>query len=246
MITRHQLRAGRVLIGLHQHELARMAEVPVETVRALERGTFPRPSDRMLERLHRVLVNAGVEFGPHGWLRHSNDGRPDAEPPPCNDYQRALELAIADLERGQWRGGQMLARVLRVCLDSDSVAYALIFDALRSGLYAVIARDMSDGLLVNSQVDASCGNHDYPDTLKVTIYTVGGLQVMRALRVLGDDLLEGLDYRPIGPVPPIPPSGGWNKSYNRIRNIVEAPLQADSQRVRQVSADLEEILLEDE
>ena len=75
MISRYQLLAGRALLGWEQHELARMAGVPVATVRALERGTLAQPSERVLERLHRVLVSEGIEFGSHGWLRHRNDGR---------------------------------------------------------------------------------------------------------------------------------------------------------------------------
>lgn len=188
MLTSHQLRAGRLLLGWEQHELARMAELPLETVQALERGTFPQPLESTLERLRTVLVSQGIEFGPHGWLRHRSDSRPDAEAPPCNDYSRALEFAIADLEHGsQWPGGQMLARVLRVCQESEQATYALIFDALRTGLYALLFHDMSGGQLVNSQVDACCGTHDYPDTLRVTVYTACGYDIMRALRVLGDD-----------------------------------------------------------
>lgn len=188
MLTSHQLRAGRILLGWEQHELARVAELPLETIRALERGTFSQPLESTLERLRTVLVSQGIEFGPHGWLRHRIDGRPDAEPPPCNDYGRALELAIADLERhSRWRGSQMLARVLRVCQESDQATYALIFDALRTGLYGLLCHDMSGGQLVNSQVDACSEAHAYPDTLRVTVYTASGYDIMRALRVLGDD-----------------------------------------------------------
>ncbi len=63
MITSEQLRAARVLLGLRQKDLARIAGMAVATINAAELGSkATRPLT--LKILGEVLARAGVEFLP--------------------------------------------------------------------------------------------------------------------------------------------------------------------------------------
>ncbi len=58
-----QLRAGRVLVGLEQQELATAAGVSIGTVRRMEAGAGPiRGQAETLRRVQRALETAGVAF----------------------------------------------------------------------------------------------------------------------------------------------------------------------------------------
>ena len=58
-----QLRAGRVLVGLEQQELATAAEVSIGTIRRMEAGAGPiRGQAATLRRVQRALESVGVAF----------------------------------------------------------------------------------------------------------------------------------------------------------------------------------------
>ncbi len=58
-----QLRAGRVLVGLEQQELATAAEVSIGTIRRMEAGAGSiRGQAETLRRVQRALESVGVAF----------------------------------------------------------------------------------------------------------------------------------------------------------------------------------------
>ena len=64
----NQLKAARSLIGLDQSDVARMAEVNVNTIRSMEAsGAGPIAGrSQTVQHVQRVLESAGIEFLNHG------------------------------------------------------------------------------------------------------------------------------------------------------------------------------------
>ena len=70
----YQLKAGRILAGLGVRDLAARTGLAFSTIQAIESGSTRRPRVATLEAMRSVLVDAGIEFGDAGWVRHGDDG----------------------------------------------------------------------------------------------------------------------------------------------------------------------------
>ena len=96
-LTARQLRAGRALVRMGVRELARAAQVSPASVSSFETGRNASPRLQTRRSLRQALVENGVDFGPHGWIRHRDEANPGPAPLilPCTRCDRAGDLVEA-------------------------------------------------------------------------------------------------------------------------------------------------------
>jgi transcriptional regulator with XRE-family HTH domain len=66
IITAAQVKAARVLLGLSQRDLAKIAGLGIATVKRLETATEPRGAVTTMLKVQNALEKAGIEFIPAG------------------------------------------------------------------------------------------------------------------------------------------------------------------------------------
>jgi transcriptional regulator with XRE-family HTH domain len=64
MITAAQVKAARVLLGLSQRDLAKIADLGIATVKRLETAAEPRGAVKTILKVKDALERAGIEFIP--------------------------------------------------------------------------------------------------------------------------------------------------------------------------------------
>ena len=64
MIAGPQVRAARALLGIGQHELSKLAQVGINTVKRIEQSHELAGSVRTLWKIQTALEDAGIEFIP--------------------------------------------------------------------------------------------------------------------------------------------------------------------------------------
>lgn len=64
MIAGPQIRAARALLGIGQHELSKLAQVGINTVKRVEQSRELTGSVRTLWKIQTALEAAGIEFIP--------------------------------------------------------------------------------------------------------------------------------------------------------------------------------------
>ncbi len=66
IITAAQVKAARVLLGLSQRDLAKIADLGIATVKRLETAREPRGAVTTMLKVQAALEKAGIEFIPAG------------------------------------------------------------------------------------------------------------------------------------------------------------------------------------
>ena len=104
-VTRHQLRAGRILAGLRVRQFAQMVGMSCTTINQIEKGHTKSPLRRTVVSLRDALQSTDIEFAPGGWVRlrsdagHLGDGEEIDAPLPAAqepmDIERAMAIVLA-------------------------------------------------------------------------------------------------------------------------------------------------------
>ena len=110
LITRHQLRAGRVLSGLTVRGLAERAGLTSSAVNQIETGKTDSPRENTLKSLESALRDADIEFVRGGWVRHRSDRK---------DADDSIDIECIQL-RGTLDAARELTHRLTLVLESTS------------------------------------------------------------------------------------------------------------------------------
>ena len=171
-LTKNQLMAGLAMSQLDLRELAEDTGYNLGRLQAVASGQVSNPRPDTLETLRIAMERQGVEFAPHGWVRHTEDHPADTSAPQ-HDLGERLAHVFRDPE---------LAR------NQD-----LLEDCLRVGLLARLGQEMSMAMATMRPVLSGDGDIE---RLEIASDYQGGRLILRALALLGD---EPLYYRDIGP-----------------------------------------------
>lgn len=122
VLTRNQIRAGRVLTGLGIRELAAAAGISPTALSQIETGRTEHAHATTLRALRTTLEGLGVEFGPEGWIRR----RDDVESSQPAEQERTLQRSIGRNIRTARQSLGMTCDEVAQSLGEDLDAYLRI------------------------------------------------------------------------------------------------------------------------
>ncbi len=134
LLTRAQVRAGRVLAGLGVRALAKDADLSPTAISQLETGRTEHAHESTLKKLRDTLENHGIEFRSGGWLRRRDD-------------TNARRLRSATITLPQTIGRNCKAARSALSMSPDDVAEAMgeaveVYTRIEQGSANISARTL--------------------------------------------------------------------------------------------------------